>query len=63
MRGTVETWGNSQWKYQAEPGQLSVENNIPEYRSTLTLKYLTDVYSRNAFKGDYLQLSFIRKIW
>lgn len=40
---------------------LSVD--FPEYRSTLTLKYLTDVYSRNAFKGDYLQLSFIRKIW
>ncbi|MGR6429774.1 SphA family protein [Rhizobium sp. PAMB 3174] len=40
---------------------LSVD--LPEYRSTLTLKYLTDVYSRNAFEGDYLQLSFIRKIW
>jgi len=28
MRGTVETWVNSQWKYQAAPGQLSVEINI-----------------------------------
>ncbi|WP_348270785.1 DUF1214 domain-containing protein, partial [Rhizobium sp. Root268] len=29
MRGTVETWVNSQWKYLAAPGQLSVEiNNI-----------------------------------
>jgi len=28
MRGTVETWVNSQWKYQAVPGQLSVEINI-----------------------------------
>jgi N-acylneuraminate cytidylyltransferase len=27
MRGTVETWVNSQWKYLAEPGQLSVEIN------------------------------------
>lgn len=27
MRGTVETWVNSQWKYQAAPGQLSVEIN------------------------------------
>ncbi|MEZ2224149.1 ATP-binding protein, partial [Rhizobium sp. RCC_161_2] len=25
---TVETWVNSQWKYQAVPGQLSVEINI-----------------------------------
>lgn len=37
--------------------------DFPEHRTTLTLKYLTDVYSRNAFEGDYLQLSFIRKIW
>jgi hypothetical protein len=27
MRGTVETWVNSQWKYRAVPGQLSVEIN------------------------------------
>jgi hypothetical protein len=27
MRGTVETWVNSQWKYLAAPGQLSVEIN------------------------------------
>jgi hypothetical protein len=27
MRGTVETWVNSQWKYRAAPGQLSVEIN------------------------------------
>ncbi len=37
--------------------------DFPESRSTLSLKYLTDVYTRNAFDGDYLQLSFIRKIW
>lgn len=37
--------------------------DFPEYRSTLSIKYLTDVYTRNAFDGDYLQLSFIRKIW
>jgi hypothetical protein len=30
MRGTVETWVNSQWKYLAAPGQLSVEiNTLP----------------------------------
>ncbi|CAH1696667.1 hypothetical protein CHELA1G11_50004 [Hyphomicrobiales bacterium] len=29
MRGTVQTWVNSQWKYRAAPGQLSVEiNNV-----------------------------------
>ncbi|WP_210168570.1 hypothetical protein, partial [Rhizobium sp. Leaf371] len=27
MQGTVETWVNSQWKYNAAPGQLSVEIN------------------------------------
>jgi hypothetical protein len=37
--------------------------DFPEYRTTLSLKYLTDVYARNAFYGDYLQLSFIRKIF
>ena len=37
--------------------------DFPEYRTTVSLKYLTDVYTRNAFEGDYLQLSFIRKIW
>lgn len=37
--------------------------DFPESRSTLSLKYLTDIYTRNAFEGDYLQLSFIRKIW
>lgn len=30
MRGTVETWVNSQWKYLAAPGQLSVEINNRE---------------------------------
>ncbi|RCW24020.1 hypothetical protein DFR48_106142 [Ciceribacter lividus] len=37
--------------------------DFSEHRTTVTLKYLTDVYSRSAFDGDYLQLSFIRKIW
>ncbi|MDQ0456764.1 SphA family protein [Rhizobium paknamense] len=37
--------------------------DFPESRSTISLKFLTDVYSRNAFEGNYLQLSFIRKIW
>lgn len=37
--------------------------DFPDQRTTVSLKYLTDVYSRNAFDGDYLQLSFIRKIW
>src|SRR5690606_12112133 len=27
MRGTVGTWVNSQWKYQATPGQFSVAIN------------------------------------
>jgi hypothetical protein len=31
MRGTVETWVNSQWKYYAAPGQLSVEINTFDY--------------------------------
>jgi hypothetical protein len=37
--------------------------DFPESRSTVSLKFLTDVYSRNAFQGNYLQLSFSRKIW
>lgn len=37
--------------------------DFPEQRTTLSLKYLTDVYTRNAFDGGYLQLSFIRKLW
>ncbi len=37
--------------------------DFPEQRSTISLKFLTDVYSRNAFEGNYLQLSFIRKLW
>jgi hypothetical protein len=37
--------------------------DFPEQRSTVSLKFLTDVYSRNAFEGNYLQLSFIRKLW
>ncbi|EHS51149.1 hypothetical protein PDO_2070 [Rhizobium sp. PDO1-076] len=36
--------------------------DFPDQRTTVSIKYLTDVYSRNAFDGDYLQLSFIRKI-
>jgi DNA/RNA endonuclease G (NUC1) len=49
MRGTVETWVNSQWKYYAAPGQLSVEINIPglapelvkdAYENGVGLKYL-----------------------
>ncbi|CAH1660569.1 membrane hypothetical protein [Hyphomicrobiales bacterium] len=33
MRGTVQTWVNSQWKYRAAPGQLSVEiNNLSLFR-------------------------------
>jgi len=27
MRGTVETWVNSQWKYLAAPGQFLAEIN------------------------------------
>ncbi|MDM9623853.1 hypothetical protein QTL94_26270, partial [Rhizobium sp. S96] len=30
MRGTVETWVNSRWKYRAAPGQLSVEINTED---------------------------------
>jgi len=37
--------------------------DFPEHRSTITVKYLTDVYNRNSTEGDYLQLSFIRKLW
>jgi hypothetical protein len=37
--------------------------DFPEARSTVTLKYLTDVYNRNSFKGDYVMLSFIKKLW
>ncbi|MCJ2877410.1 transporter [Rhizobium pusense] len=37
--------------------------DFPEYRSTISLKYMTDVYSRNAFVGDYLLLSFSKKIF
>ncbi|KRD26734.1 hypothetical protein ASE37_24635, partial [Rhizobium sp. Root268] len=33
MRGTVETWVNSQWKYLAAPGQLSVEINTNAFDS------------------------------
>ncbi len=36
MRGTVETWVNSQWKYLAAPGQLSVEINSPELKIVVT---------------------------
>jgi hypothetical protein len=37
--------------------------DFPEYRSSISLKYLTDVVSKNAFDGQYLMLSFNRKIW
>ena len=37
--------------------------DFPEQRSTVSLKYLTDVYARNAFSGNYLLLSFSRKIF
>lgn len=37
--------------------------DFPDSRSTVSVKYLTDVYSRNAFDGSYLQINFIRKIW
>jgi len=30
MRGKVGTWVNSQWKYQATPGQFSVAINMYE---------------------------------
>jgi hypothetical protein len=35
MRGTVETWVNSQWKYLAAPGQLSVEINTDSAAAAL----------------------------
>jgi hypothetical protein len=37
--------------------------DFPEYRSSISLKYLTDVVTENAFEGQYLMLSFNRKIW
>jgi hypothetical protein len=37
--------------------------DFPEQRTTVSIKHLTDVSSRNAFDGDYLQISLIRKIW
>ncbi|TBC95142.1 hypothetical protein ELH26_14430 [Rhizobium leguminosarum] len=49
MRGTVETWVNSQWKYLAAPGQLSVEIN--------TLKCL-----RNFFHHHQELLNTVRLI-
>jgi hypothetical protein len=40
-----------------------VSIDFPEQRTTVSLKFLTDVYTRNAFDGSYLQLNFIRKLW
>ncbi|ACM38695.1 MULTISPECIES: SphA family protein [Rhizobium/Agrobacterium group] len=37
--------------------------DFPSQRATVTIKYLTDVYNRNSFKGDYLQVNFIKKLW
>ena len=35
MRGTVKTWAKSQSKYQATPGELSVEINIRRHQHLL----------------------------
>jgi hypothetical protein len=37
--------------------------DFPEQRATVSLKYLTDVYNRNSFVGDYLLLSFSKKVF
>jgi hypothetical protein len=55
MRGTVETWVNSQWKYYAAPGQLSVEINT---QANPALAYLQQTASgANVGKNPYLDAS------
>jgi len=47
MRGKVGTWVNSQWKYQATPGQFSVAINI-EKKETVFQRIVAFV---EKFKG------------
>ncbi|TWD51077.1 hypothetical protein FB480_10539 [Agrobacterium vitis] len=37
--------------------------DFPEIGAGLTFKYLRDIDSRNAFEGDALQVSFVKKLW
>ncbi|WP_186458485.1 hypothetical protein, partial [Neorhizobium alkalisoli] len=53
MRGTVETWVNSQWKYRAAPGQLSVEINTSDANKPVSIaqQAALDVVSTRALQG------------
>ena len=54
MRGKVGTWVNSQWKYQATPGQFSVaiNNQTKEPRETVALSSGRNAETGNAAKFD-----------
>ncbi|MBB4104950.1 hypothetical protein, partial [Allorhizobium borbori] len=43
MRGKVGTWVNSQWKYQATPGQFSVAINKIERGASMGLLAKTEI--------------------
>jgi hypothetical protein len=45
MRGKVGTWVNSQWKYQATPGQFSVAINTVSSYFELMARYPSQNFS------------------
>ena len=42
MRGKVGTWVNSQWKYQATPGQFSVAINMPGFSGMTAMQLVRE---------------------